>query len=68
MKERLLVAFADYFTMTDSVESGAGFKATAKINDLKSRVSSAAKDIENWINNHPQKHLIDDPFEGMPVK
>ena len=68
MKERLLVAFADYFTMTDAVESGAGFKATAKINDLKSRVSSAAKEIENWINNHPQKHLIDDPFEGMPVK
>ena len=68
MKERLVSAFADYFAMTDAVENGAGFKAVEKIDSLKQRVASAAKDIENWIKNHPDKHLIDDPFEGMVSK
>ena len=64
MKNRLTRAFADYFAMTDAVENGGGFKAVKNINELKTRISQAANDVENWIQNHPEKAIIDDPYDG----
>ena len=64
IKTRLTRAFADYFAMTDAVENGGGFKALKNVEELKRRMHTAVKDVEQWIDKHPEKAIIDDPYEG----
>ena len=62
IRMRLAKAFAAFYALSDAVDNGGGYKAASGISKVKADAESAAQDAHAWLDNHPEKALIDDPM------
>ena len=54
-------AFANFYALSDKVETGGGFKAAAGLQKVKADALKAAAAAHKWLDNHPRRNEIDDP-------
>ena len=61
IRMELARAFANFYALSDKVETGGGFKAAAGLQKVKADALKAAAAAHKWLDNHPRRNEIDDP-------
>jgi hypothetical protein len=66
LRGRLAWAFGEFYRIIDMIDTGTFTAELADAaNALHPKAIQAAKDAHVWLDKHPERELIDDPYEGM---
>lgn len=65
LRERLAGIFADYYRIADSIDEGGGSGGkAAEAAALRKAAEAAAGAVDAWLDTHPERSRIDDPYAG----
>lgn len=65
IRNRLARAFGEFYRITDLIDTGTFTpELAAAVTALLPQAREAAQEAHAWLDNHPDKAMIDDPYEG----
>ncbi len=65
IRNRLVRAFGEFYRITDLIDTGTFTpELAAAVTALVPQAREAAQEAHAWLDNHPDKAMIDDPYEG----
>ena len=63
LRSRLAAVFADFYRLSDAIDEGKGSAAVAgELPQLKERLDSTVSAVQQWLDSHPDRDKIDDPY------
>lgn len=63
LRSRLAAVFADFYRLSDAVDEGKGSAAAAReLPQLRKRLDSTVSAVRQWLDRHPGRNKIDDPY------